>query len=135
MYSCHLFLISSFSDRSLSFLSFIMPILHEMYPWCSTFLEEISSLSHSIVFLSFFAHLRRPSYLSLLISGILEFSSVYLSLSPLPFASLFSSAISKPPQTTTLPSYISFSLRWFWSLPPAQCYESLSIILQALHQI
>ena len=27
----------------------------------------------------------------------------------------------KPPQTTTLPSYSSFSLGWFWSLLPVKC--------------
>ena len=31
--SCHLFLISSASVRSLPFLSFIVPSLHEMLPW------------------------------------------------------------------------------------------------------
>ena len=40
----------------------------------------------------------------------------------------------KHPQTTTLPSCISFSLGWFWSLPPAQCYEPPSIVLQALYK-
>ena len=44
-----------------------------------------------------------------------------------------SSAIWQPlPQTTTLPSCISFSLGWFWSLPPVQCYKPLSIVLQAV---
>ena len=38
----------------------------------------------------------------------------------------------KPPQTTTLPSCVSFSLGWFCSLPPVQYYEPLSIVLQAL---
>ena len=33
LYSCHLFLIFSASVRSLPFLSFIVPILHEMFPW------------------------------------------------------------------------------------------------------
>ena len=33
MYSCHLFLISSASVRSIPFLSFIVPSLHEMFPW------------------------------------------------------------------------------------------------------
>ena len=46
VYSCHIFLTSSASVRSIPFLSFIEPI--------SNFLEEISSLSHSIVFLYFF---------------------------------------------------------------------------------
>ena len=38
----------------------------------------------------------------------------------------------KPSQTTTLPSCISFSLGWFWSPPPVQCYKSLPKVLQAL---
>jgi len=33
VYSCHLFLISSASVRSIPFLSFIVPIFHEMFPW------------------------------------------------------------------------------------------------------
>ena len=37
----------------------------------------------------------------------------------------------KPPQTTTLPSCISISSRWFWSLSPVQFYEAPSIVLQA----
>ena len=35
-------------------------------------------------------------------------------------------------QSITLPSCISFSLGWFWSLPPVRCYKPLSIVLQAL---
>ena len=30
------------------------------------------------------------------------------------------------PQTTALASFISSALEWFWSPPPAQCYEPLS---------
>ena len=55
VYSCHLFLISAASVRSLMFLSFLSPSLYEMFPWYLSFLEEISSLSPSIVFLYFFA--------------------------------------------------------------------------------
>ena len=33
VYSCHLFLISCASVRSLPFLSFVEPIFHEMFPW------------------------------------------------------------------------------------------------------
>ena len=56
MYSCHLFLISSASVRPIPFLSFNMPIFAGNAPLVSlNFLEEISSLSHSIVFLYFFA--------------------------------------------------------------------------------
>ena len=44
----------------------------------------------------------------------------------------FSWLFVSPPQTTILPFCISFSLGWFWSSSPEQCYEPLSIILQAL---
>ena len=77
VYSCHLFLISYASVRSLPFLSFIVPI----FAWnmkcslgISNFLEEISSLSYSVVFLYFFCidHWGRLSYLSLLFFGTLH---------------------------------------------------------------
>ena len=56
VYPCHLFKISSTSARSIPFLSFIVPIFAGNIPLVSlNFLEEISSLSHSIVFLYFFA--------------------------------------------------------------------------------
>ena len=62
----------------------------------SNFLEEISSLSHSIVFLYLFALITEEGILSLL--GILWNSAikwVYLSFSPLLFASLLFTAICK----------------------------------------
>ena len=56
VYSCHLFFISSASVRSIPFLSFIVPFFCMKFSLgTSTFLEEISSLSHFIVFLYFFA--------------------------------------------------------------------------------
>ena len=55
VYSCHLFLIFSASVRSIPLLSYIVPIFAWNGPFVSNFLEEISSLSHSIVFLFFFA--------------------------------------------------------------------------------
>ena len=79
-------------------------------------------------------HLRRCSDHSLLFSGTLH-SAGYLSLSPLPFASLLFSAIVSLPQTTTLLSCISPSLGWFWLPPPIQCYKPLSIVLRVLYQI
>ena len=51
VYSCHLFLISSASVRSIQFLSFFCIHLCMMFLGISNFLKEISSLSHSIVFL------------------------------------------------------------------------------------
>ena len=62
--SCHLFLISSAFVRSLPFLSFIVPFFGHNVP----FLEEVSSLSPSVVFLCFYAlfiekgHLNSPCY-------------------------------------------------------------------------
>ena len=56
MYSCHLFLISSASVRSIPFLSFIVPHLcRKCSLGISNFLDENSSLSHSMLFLYFFA--------------------------------------------------------------------------------
>ena len=63
VYSCHLFLLSSASVRSILFLSFIEPIFAWNVPLVSHFLEEISSLSHSIVFLYFFALITEEGFL------------------------------------------------------------------------
>ena len=74
VYYCHLFLISSASVRSLPFLSFIMPIFAWNVPLVSlNFLEEISSLSHSIVFLYFFVLITEEGFL-IPIGNILIFS-------------------------------------------------------------
>ena len=61
--SCHLFLISSTFVRSIPFLSLLCPSLHEMFLGISNFLEEISSLSHSVVFLYFFALIAEEGFL------------------------------------------------------------------------
>ena len=63
VYSCHLFLISSASVRSIPFLSFIEPISEWNVPLVSHFLEEISSLSHSVVFVYFFALISEEGFL------------------------------------------------------------------------
>ena len=62
VYYCHLFLISSASVRSIPFLSFIEPIF-ACSLGISNFLEEISSLSHSVVFLYFFALITEEGFL------------------------------------------------------------------------
>ena len=60
----------------------------------SNFLEEISTLSHSIVFLYFFALIMRKAFLSLLaILWNSPFRCLYLSFSPLLFASLLFTGI------------------------------------------
>ena len=64
VYSCHLFLISSASVRSIRFLSFIKPIFAWHVPLgISNFLEKISSLSHSVIFLYFFALIAEEGFL------------------------------------------------------------------------
>ena len=62
----------------------------------SNFLEEISGLSHSVVFLYFFTLITEEGFLfSLAILWNSEFKWVYLSFSPLLFASLLFTAICK----------------------------------------
>ena len=78
VYSHRLFLISSASVRSISFLSFIEPIFAWNDPLVSNFLEGISSLSHSIVSLHplflCIDHVRWLSYLSFLFFGTLQWN-------------------------------------------------------------
>ena len=67
-----------------------------MFPWCIWFSGEISNLSHSIVFLYFFALITEEGFLlSPCYSLNSTFKWVYLSFSPLPFTSLLFSAICK----------------------------------------
>ena len=133
VYSCHLFLISSASVRSTPFLPYCAHVCMKRSLGISNFLEEISSLSHSIVSLYFLHSSLRKAFLCLL--AILWNSAlkwVYFSFSHLPFTSLLSQLFVKPPQTTILPFCISFSWGWSWSMPPVQCHEPPSIVLQAL---
>ena len=99
----------------------------------SDFLEEISSFSHSTVFLYFSALITetRLSYLSLLFFGTLH-SNGYIFPFLLCLLFLFSQLFVRPPQTTILLFCISFSWGGSWSLPPVQCHEPPSIVLQVL---
>ena len=96
LFSCHLFLVSSVFVRSMPFLSFIVPIFAWYIPLVSLIFLKGSRLSHSIVFLHFFAFIMEVGFLSLLpILWNLAFRWVYLSFSPLPFTSLLFPAICK----------------------------------------
>ena len=64
----------------------------------SSFLEEISGLSQSIVFLYFFAFITEEGLSLLAILQNSAFKWVYLSFSPLLFASLLFTAICKASQ-------------------------------------
>ena len=98
----------------------------------SNFLEETSSLLHSVVFLYFFALITEEGFL---ISSCYSLElCIQVGISFLfSFAFSFSSQLFvRPRQTAILPVYISFSWRWSWSLPPVQCHEPPPIVLQAL---
>ena len=80
----------------------------------SPFLEETSSLYHSVVFLYLFALIIEEGFLiSPCYSLELCTKMVYLSFSPLLFASLLAQLFVRPPQTAILLFCISFS--WGWS--------------------
>ena len=99
-----------------------------------TLARSVPLLSHSIVFLYFFALISEEGFLiSPCCSLELCIQTVYLYFSPFPFTS-FHSYLLRPPQTTILPFCISFSWEWSWSLPPIQCHKPLSIVLQVLCQ-
>ena len=87
----------------------------------SHFLEEISSLAHSIFCLPLFLcidHWGRLSYLSLLFFGTLH-SDAYIFPFLLCFLLLFFSQLFvRPPQTTILLFCISSPWGWSWSLSP-----------------
>ena len=96
VYSCHLFLILSAFVRSLLFLSFIVPILAWNVPLIYPIFLKRSLVFPVLLFSSTLHCSFKKTFLSLL--AILcnsALSWVYLSLSPLPFASLLSSAICK----------------------------------------
>ena len=133
MYSCH-FLKSYAPVRSIWFLSFKVPI----FAWNVSSVSLIF-LKSSLVFpflllssVSLHNHWERLSYLSLIFFGTL-FSNGYI----FPFLLcllllFFSQLFVRPPQTTILPFFISFSWECSRSLPSAQCQKPLSIVLQAL---
>ena len=96
----------------------------------SNFLEEISSLSHSVVFLYFFALITEEGFLSVLLFGTLYSDGFIFPFSLCFLLLFFSQLFLRPPQKTILSFYISFSWGWSWSLPPVQCHESPFIVLQ-----
>ena len=128
VYSCYLFSISSAYVRSTLFLSFIVPI----FAWNVSFI--------SLIFLKtllIFPILLFPS-----ISLHWSFSKTFLSFLAVLWNSEFrwiclslffiSHLLIRLPLTTILISCISSFGGWFWLLPPLQCYEALSIVLQVL---
>ena len=136
VYSYHLFLISSSSVRSIPLLSFIVSIFAWNVPLVSLIFLKISLVLPILLFFSIYLHwsLRR-AFLSLL---AIRWNSAFrwcIFSFLLCLSLLFSQLFVRPPQITILPFCISFSWEWSWSLPPVQCYNPPSMVLQALYQI
>ena len=115
MYSFHLFLISSLSIKPLPFLSFIVPMCGQNAPlMVPIFLEGSLVFPLFLFFPSIIKHYSlKKAFLSLLV--ILwnsTFNCMYLSLSPLLFASLHSPALCK----ASSDSHFAFLLFFFFAI-------------------
>ena len=98
----------------------------------SNFLEEISSLSLSTVFLYFFVLFNKKAFSSFLV--ILYNSAlswVYISITPLLFTSLLASAICKAPSDNHFTLLHFFFFGMVLVTTSIQCDEPPSIVLQA----
>ena len=140
VYSCHLFLIYSASFMSLLLLSLIVPI----FAWNGS-LDFSIFLKRFLVFvillfssISLHCSLKKAFLFLLVILWNSTFSWIYLFLSPLPFTSFLFSTNCKASSDNHY-AFLHFLFfegeGLFLSLPPIQCYESLSIDLQVFYQI
>ena len=134
VYSCHLFL-SSASVRSVISVLYWTHVCMKCSLGISNFLEEISCLSHSVVFLYFFALIAKEGFI---ISSCYSLElCIQMGISLLfsfAFHFFFSQLFVRPPQTAILLFCISFPWGWSWSLSPVQCHKPPSIVHQALYQ-
>ena len=114
VYSCHLILISSASVESIQFLSFIVPIFAWNVPLVSLILLKRSLVFPILLFPSISLHWSlRKAFLSLLaILWNSAFKWVYLSFSPLPFASLLFSAICKASSDNHFAFLLEYEVKW-----------------------
>ena len=110
VYFCLVFLISSASVGPYYVFLYCAHLCMKCSLGISSFLAETSSLSNSIVFLYFFALWVRNTFLYLLtILWNSAFRWICLSFSPLPLASLFSSAVCKSSSDNRFPFLHFFS--------------------------
>ena len=96
------------------------------------FLEEISSLSYSLVSLYFFALIAEEGFLispGYSLELCIQMGISFLFPFSLPFPSLLFTAICKAFSENHFAFVISFS----WSVSPVQCHEPLSTVFQALY--
>ena len=125
VYSCHLFLISSASVRSVPFLSFIVPVFVWNVPLVSLIFLKRSLVFPILLFYSVSLHWsQRKAFLSLLaILGNSAFKWVYLSFSPFPLASLLFSATCK----ASSDSHFAFLPFFFLGMESATCTHISSL--------
>ena len=135
VYSCHLFLIPEASVRSIQFLSFIEPIFAWNFHLISLIFLKRSVVFPILLFSSISLHwsLRKASLSLLAILWNSAFRCLYLSFSPLLFASLLFTTICKASPYSHFAFCISFPWGWSWPLSPVQCHELQSIVHQALY--
>ena len=113
--SCYLYLISSASLRWIHILSFIVPIFAWNVPLVSLIFLTGSLVFPILLFPSIFCivHLGRLSCLSLLFFGTLISNGYIFPFLLCILLLFFSQLFVRPPQTTILPSCISFSQNGF----------------------
>ena len=118
------------SAFALCFSGFTITLLavHSLRLFCS-FMITLLEVDLLCVFLQFLCSLLFVAFM------LLVFCLFYILFFLFLYLSFFSQLFVRPTQTTILPFWISFSWKWFWSLPSVQCHKPPSIVLQALHQI
>ena len=119
------------------FLPVIVPIFAWNVPLVSLIFLKRSLVFPILLFSSISLHwsLRNLSYLFLLFFGTLHSDGNIFPFLLCLLLLFLSQLFVRPSETIILPFCISFSWRWSWSLPPVQCHELQSIVLQALYQI
>ena len=122
MYSCYLFFISFASVRSFHFSPLSWPILTWNVPLISPiFLKRSLVFPIQLFFsISLYCSLKK-GYLSLLFSGTLHSVGCILPFLPCFLLLFFPQLFVKPPQTTTLPSWVwSIEIEYYISLKTAK---------------
>jgi len=111
------------------------PLFVPIFAW-NVPLVSLNFLKRSLVFpiLLFFSislhwSLRRAFLCLLAILWNSAFKWVYVSFFLCLLLLFFFQLFVRPPQTTILHFFVSFSWGWSWSLPPVASYEPVSIVL------
>ena len=131
VYSCHLFLVSS------PFVRFVVSVLSHAHPFmkCSLDISNFLEKIFPILFfptISLHCSLKKAFLCLLVILWNSAFHWVYLSFSPLPFASLLFSALCKASSDSHFAFFYFFILEMVLVSSSCKIYKLPSIVLQAL---